>query len=408
MTRGTTVYGLTYDAWNRPLETKVGNVALSTNEYDTTTRLLKKVTYANGFEVRYVYDELDRVTEIYEKYSNTEALAYEFQYNNEGDLYALRNWKTSRVSFFEYDHAGRCMACTEYAFTVVNDLVTLGSKLSGYMYEYDPNNNLTKLTCNAAGGSWETVYTYDKDNRTVTATFANGKVLTVTYDAIGRVTKRRLGLTSNYETDLTYVPGYDGSQTALLSTYQNGSDDAYEYAYDDNGNITSITQGTTSVTYQYNGANELIRENTAFTNQTVTYTYDSWGNLTAKSVYAYTTATDPGTPTDTKTYTYSTGDWKDQLVSYGNRTIAYDAMGNPTTYRGKTLTWRGKQLTGIAAGTDVISYSYDENGLRLQKTVNNVATDYYYNGSVLIGLVKGNDTLRFSYDAAGQVAMVEY
>ena len=48
--------------------------------------------------------------------------------------------------------------------------------------------------------------------------------------------------------------------TALLATYRNSSDDAY-----DNGNIISITQGTTSVTYQYNGANELIRENNQFT-----------------------------------------------------------------------------------------------------------------------------------------------
>ena len=83
-------------------------------------------------------------------------------------------------------------------------------------------------------------------------------------------------------------------------------------------------------------------------------------------------------------------------------------MGNPTTYRGKTLTWRGKQLTGITAGTNAISYSYDENGLRMQKTVNNVATNYYYNGSVLIGLVKGSDTLRFSYDAAGLVQAVDH
>ena len=194
----------------------------------------------------------------------------------------------------------------------------------------------------------------------------------------------------------------------MLSSYQNGSDTAYEYTYDDNGNITSITQGTTSVTYQYNGANELIRENNVFTNQTVTYTYDVWGNLTEKSVYAYTTATDPGTPISTISYGYSTGDWKDQLVSYGNQTITYDAMGNPTAYRGKALTWRGKQLTGITDGTDVISYSYDENGLRLQKTVNNVATDYYYNGKVLIGLTKGTDTLRFSYDAAGNAAAVDH
>jgi YD repeat-containing protein len=141
----------------------------------------------------------------------TKTLAYEFLYNKKGDLYALRNRKTNRVSFFEYDYAGRCMACTERTFTVSGGQVVLGSVVSGYQYEYDPNNNLTKLTCNAAGGSWETIYTYDKNNRTVTATFANEKVLTVTYDAIGRVTKRRLGLTSNYDTDLTYVPGHDGS-----------------------------------------------------------------------------------------------------------------------------------------------------------------------------------------------------
>ena len=47
----------------------------------------------------------------------------------------------------------------------------------------------------------------------------------------------------------------------LLFNNQNDRD----YAYDDNGNITSITKGTTSVTYQYNGANELIRENNEFT-----------------------------------------------------------------------------------------------------------------------------------------------
>lgn len=42
--------------------------------------------------------------------------------------------------------------------------------------------------------------------------------------------------------------------------YQNGNDTAYAYAYDNNGNITEIMQGSTSVTYEYNGANELIRE----------------------------------------------------------------------------------------------------------------------------------------------------
>ena len=50
--------------------------------------------------------------------------------------------------------------------------------------------------------------------------------------------------------------------SAFKPTYQNGSDDAY----DDNGILTEITRGATSVTYEYNGANELIRENNGFTN----------------------------------------------------------------------------------------------------------------------------------------------
>ena len=140
----------------------------------------------------------------------------------------------------------------------------------------------------------------------------------------------------------------------------------------------------------------------------MTYEYDDWGNLTEKNVYAYTTAENPGTPTDTKTYDYDNTDWGDQLTGYNGQTITYDPMGNPTMYRGKTLTWRGKQLTGIADGTDTIAYSYDENGLRLQKTVNNVVTDYYYNGSVLIGMQQGTNALRFSYDAAGAVAAVDF
>ena len=77
-----------------------------------------------------------------------------------------------------------------------------------------------------------------------------------------------------------------------------------------------------TISYQYNGTNELIRENNQFTNQTVTYEYDSWGNIQNKKIYAYTTAATPTNPTDTITYGYSTGDWKDQLVSCDGQSIA--------------------------------------------------------------------------------------
>ena len=39
-------------------------------------------------------------------------------------------------------------------------------------------------------------------------------------------------------------------------------------------------------------------------------------------------------PTKTITYGYSEGSWHDLLTSYNGQAITYDAIGNPTTYRG--------------------------------------------------------------------------
>ena len=48
------------------------------------------------------------------------------------------------------------------------------------------------------------------------------------------------------------------------------------------------------------------------------------------------------TATDTITYTYQTG--TDKLISYNGESIVYDGVLNPTTYRGKTLTWEQEDL----------------------------------------------------------------
>ena len=378
ITRGSTVYTLTYNTWNQPHETKVGSVTLSENKYDIHHRL-SDVIYANGLAARYVYDGLDRVSQIYQKESENapEVLTYEMIYDGEGNLYEIRNFRTNRASFFEYDHAGRCMASKERSFTVSGGTISYGTILSSYSYQYDECNNLTKLTCSVAGSTWSTVYTYDSDNRPSTTTLSSGKVLSNTFDALGRLQKRTLkqGNTTIHETTLTYVPG-DGTNktTGLVATYQNGSDAAYSYEYDEVGNIKEITQGTTSISYEYDVANRLTRENNSILNQTIVYDYtdELWGNLQSKKIYAYTTIdTDllpTLTPIDTIGYTYNSTGWTDQLVSYNGQTISYDEMGNPLTYRGYTFGWRGKQLTTASNGTDTLSFEYNEDGLRQQKT----------------------------------------
>ena len=82
-------------------------------------------------------------------------------------------------------------------------------------------------------------------------------------------------------------------------------------------------------------------------------------------------------------------------------------MGNPVSYRGYTTSFEGKQLVSAVKSGKNITFAYDENGLRTQKTVNGVTTNYYYNGSVLMSLTQGDTSLLFSYDAAGNVVAVE-
>ena len=245
------------------------------------------------------------------------------------------------------------------------------------------------------------------------------KNLYSTYDALGRLNRRTLDIDTTYNTTLTYLAGTgSGKTTTLVGTYRNGSDAAYSYAYDDNGNITSVTQGGTSITYEYDAANRLIRENNPISNKTTTCEYDTWGNLLNQKIYAYTTGT-LGTPTQTIPYGYTNGAWGDQLTSYNGSALTYDGMGNPTHYSGcyeYELTWRGKQLTGAvyspASNPWYYTFTYNEDGLRTRKQVVNnngtFTTDYYYNGSILLGLKRNSDILLFSYDASGNVVSVKF
>ena len=414
--RGETEYGFEYDAWGRTTRTRVGGIGLSENAYDTYGRL-STVTYGNGYRTRYIYDELDRVVRIKTQAGAGEITAYEYIYNGEGDLYELRNYKTNRATVFEYDHSGRCMSTTVKAFEVRNGKISYTGTEGGYRYEYDPNNNLSRIKQSVNGEEWSVTYTYDKDNRAKTTRLDNGKVITNNYDGIGRVTSRTLGLNTTYTTQLQYESGANGSQTAMLSSYKNGDDLTCTYSYDKNGNIFHIMYGRTLFNYEYDGANQLVRENlfieTPEESRTVTYEYDENGNLLRKKTYPLSTG-ELGEATSTIEYGYSDGDWQDQLISYNGKSITYDSMGNPVNYMGNTLTWEGKQLTGytkpgkVVAGPKVMTYTYDENGLRQTKTADSVTTRYYYNGSALMGQSDGTDTLEFSYDGNGNAVSVKY
>ena len=67
----------------------------------------------------------------------------------------------------------------------------------------------------------------------------------------------------------------------------------------------------------------------------------------------------------------------------------------------------GRILKKINASDKAIQMSYDSNGMRTQKSVDGVKTNYYYDSSNnLFALTQGSDTLFFYYDNSGEVMSV--
>ena len=60
-----------------------------------------------------------------------------------------------------------------------------------------------------------------------------------------------------------------GSTSTLISSITNNTNDAINYTYDDNGNIETISEGTTQkARYYYDSLNQLVRENNLYNNKT--------------------------------------------------------------------------------------------------------------------------------------------
>lgn len=125
--------------------------------------------------------------------------------------------------------------------------------------------------------------------------------------------------------------------------------------------------------------------------------YDNNGNIIKRREFDFTlrdNALLEELDSTDKSYFYD----GDRMMSYGGQPCAYDEIGNPLTYRDKTLTWaNGRQLVGYDGHT----FTYDGQGRRLTK--DGISFTYDSNGRV----IKQSNGLEFFYDHTG-VAGVKY
>lgn len=189
------------------------------------------------------------------------------------------------------------------------------------------------------------------------------------------------------------------------------------YGYDALGNVTSMVTIDGTYEYQYDYLNRLVREYNPVDNKTLIMSYTGNNNILAKKYYAGNQPLNvSGTPQEAYEYSYDTA-WKDKLISVVKKvngtvadteSFAYNSnfMSNPSQIGSKTLTWEGKRLTHINSN---IEYVYNEEGIRIRKTVNDIITKYELNGSNIVGeIVDGVLIARYHYNEKGLIVGFEY
>ena len=215
---------------------------------------------------------------------------------------------------------------------------------------------------------------------------------TYEYDGLNRVTKEKVGKSSSssslvFENRYEYYAGKSGTNetTGLVRKEEyylkniTAPQGSIEYEYDANGNVTEIKNlldTGKNVSYEYDSLNRLTKETNLAIGSEWRYTYDNGGNITRKEEYNPST----GALVSSRDYGYGHSYWKDQLTSwgsYGTNYFAYDSSGNPTKYKGKTLTWEGKRLTKYSASsTSNMELSYDGSGMLIGYTQSDTYTDW--------------------------------
>ncbi len=367
---GSKNYTFSYDDFLNQKEVKINNNLLSSYEYEVNNGNLLTKTYGNGKNLKYEYDSFNRL----KKFIKGEEI-YEYSYNNLGLLSKIMS---NRETIYKYDFANRLSE-------IIQD------NIFRLQYRYDNNNNVSKKIDILDSIKHVNDYFFNEDDAVIKVTVDNDTV-NYNYDYLGRLKNKDIN--NKLKTEYSYK--HNGNKASLIVDSININGDIYKYQYDALYNITSTTLNDKVINeYTYDARNQLVEDINYELNQKYMINYDNEGNILSKDIYEITS----GKLLKSDKYEYNNSSWEDQLTKYNNESITYDTIGNPITIGSKNLTWdNGRELTSIDG---LIKYDYNEDGIRVRKTVGENIINYYLSGSKIIYETRGNKTLYYIRDEVG-------
>jgi RHS repeat-associated protein len=367
-----------------------------------------------GREVRYTYDQRGQQSTITDPINGT----VRFTYDNRGNLTSLRDQRGNATTV-AYDELFRPVATRDplgraatVAYNAMDDVLEAFDRLGR-----------------------RTSFTYDVLNRPSQMVFGDATV-THTLDAAGRVTRVD-------DTQSGFVQwSYDDGNRILSETTPNGvvsyaynsasqrtsmnatSRPVVNYGYDGAGRLRSIMQGSETFTYAYDTLSRptsLQRPNGV----TTSYSYDQVSRLTrllhstsqSQAVeefdYTYNLENEIDSITSllsgqllASAKTASPADAANRITQFGEASFTLDSMGQTTTKTDgqgtTTYEWdaRGRMKRATLANGQQVSYGYDAVGRRASRAVNDLATNFLYDGLDVV-LDRGSDGETVDYLNAG-------
>ena len=384
----------TYNAQHLPTKTTDAKGTTSDYEYDGNGNLLTATvtTYKQNAAGGQVPDEVRSTSFTYnadgQVKTATDARGYTTTdaYNGHGDLTDITT-PEGRHTHYGYDATGRLItavdprgydtgnAPADYTTTITytdRDQVKkttdpLGDATTN---SYDPETG--RLVSVTDAKNHTTSYTYYPDGHidTVTAPGSPASVTTYTYDADNNVAT----VTDPDNRTVTYH--YDGANEMTSQDTPLGT---YTYGYDNDGRVTSAKRpgDTGATTLQFNNHGDLVAVNYPVGQTHTTYTYDIHGDRTNMANYSAS-----GAPIASGTYTYDDFDELTQaaITIHGptatttdNYGYTYDRTGNvaSTTSPGGSRSYAYDHdglLTGVHKATDattpddLVDYTYTSAG----------------------------------------------
>ena len=431
MSHSDSVYTFEYNTFGNVTNIKVAGSADSENKqsivsygYDSKQRN-NKITYGNGTVISYSYNDDGNISEI----SYSTGQKYTYTYNEDKALTASYDYSSMLASIYE---DGRVSAMR--LFTVANSQPVLGETVYSYSVNDDGEENVTIFGRAYTKHTPTEEYLVDSDSvkKIEKTTYGYYTINSESVsDFFGRTTDKKFtfvngdDIAPNFGTEYTYADT-ETTATNKISRVKNTLNGAvksdYGYTYDNRGNILTVSKsGVLFQQYVYDEASQVKAEYNYAEKTAMTYVYDANGNIVSKTPYTNVTSSDLSTATQGTAIVYGYGDsnWSDKLTSYNGQTISYDASGNPTSYRGETVTWNGRLMTSYTKNGCLYEYEYNSDGMRtirrMYKNGELASTiRYIWDGDVLLGTrmesVDSDETFlaRYLYDDSGELYGMEY